>query len=77
MNYIYLVSNENWEWVHSFIRYTCTCNYVTQQLYKFTKRLAPADDHHDGASEMAKKLMKYSVSVPEYITAYNDTDVAW
>ena len=42
-----------------------------------TKCPALADHDHDGACEMAKKLMKYSVFMPEYIASYKDTDVGW
>ena len=51
--------------------------YVYLQLYNFRKRPLPADDDAAGKEKLAGKLLKYNVSMPEYILAFKDTDVPW
>ena len=47
------------------------------QLYNFKKRPLPADDDEEGMSELASKLAKYNVSIPDYMAAIKDRDVPW
>ena len=47
------------------------------QLYNFRKRSLSPDGDTDGIKELAEKLTRYNVSIPDYVSALKDTDVPW
>ena len=47
------------------------------QLYQFRKRPLPPPDDEEQEAEVAAKLMKYSVSLPAYVSAIEDVNNPW
>ena len=66
-------------------QYTCTfllqnyykCIFSYLQCYQFRKRLLPADGDDEEKVEIASKLAKYNVSLPQYAASIKETSVAW
>ena len=46
-------------------------------VVQLQKRPLPADDDCDGRVELARKLARYGVSIPEYEAAITEIDVPW
>ena len=47
------------------------------QLYQFRKRPLPPPDDEEQSAELATKLMKYNVSLPAYVSAFEDVNNPW
>jgi len=52
-------------------------NATLFQLYQFRKRPLPPSGDEQQQAELAAKLMKYSVSLPAYVSAIEDVNNPW
>jgi len=52
-------------------------NATLFQLYQFRKWPLPPPDDEEQEAEVAAKLMKYSVSLPAYVSAIEDVNNPW